>query len=92
VIVDEAHTCSLAAGRGRHQRYSLLKGIVADSDRHMILLTATPHSGNDEGYYNLLGLLKEEFRSLQGLDGDTRKELRNLLAQHLVQRRRGDIA
>lgn len=92
VIVDEAHTCSLAAGRGRHQRYTLLKGIVTDSDRHMILLTATPHSGNDEGYYNLLSLLKEEFRSLQGLDGDSRKELRNLLAQHLVQRRRGDIA
>ena len=44
VIVDEAHTCA-GAGRGRHQRYELLKGLSENPSRHLVLLTATPHSG-----------------------------------------------
>ncbi|MEX0775988.1 MAG: DEAD/DEAH box helicase, partial [Phycisphaeraceae bacterium] len=29
VIVDEAHTCTSGKGRGRHQRYELLRGLAA---------------------------------------------------------------
>ena len=48
VIVDEAHTCA-ATGQGRHQRYELLKGLVEDKARHLVMLTATPHcSGSVE--------------------------------------------
>ncbi|MCS6902636.1 MAG: helicase SNF2, partial [Polyangiaceae bacterium] len=46
VIVDEAHTCA-AATQGRHQRHELLKGLAASDTRHLVLLTATPHSGDD---------------------------------------------
>src|SRR5207253_1592782 len=44
VIVDEAHTCA-STGAGRHQRYDLLKGLTAATTRHLVMLTATPHSG-----------------------------------------------
>ncbi len=93
VIVDEAHTCSQAGGNSRHQRYALLKAISEDHDRHIVLLTATPHSGNDEAFYNLLALLKPEFAQLQNLpQGESdRSGIRERLANHFVQRRRVDI-
>ena len=49
VIVDEAHTCSTGyEGRGpRHQRHELVRQVAA-GDRHLILVTATPHSGNED--------------------------------------------
>lgn len=90
VIVDEAHTCT-HNGQGRQQRYQLLKGLAEAPDRHLILLTATPHSGDEEAFFNLLGLLKPEFRALQGLPQDSRAPLREELARHFVQRRRPDI-
>lgn len=90
VIVDEAHTCTYS-GQGRQQRYSLLKGLADDQERHMVLLTATPHSGDEEAFYNLLGLLKSEFKELKDIPSDSRRPLREQLANHFVQRRRPDI-
>jgi hypothetical protein len=91
VIVDEAHTCA-AAGQGRHQRYELLKGLSEKADRHLVLLTATPHSGDDAAFYRLLGLLNPAFSGLaEAGNDDERKRLREQLAQHFVQRRRVDI-
>lgn len=90
VIVDEAHTCTYS-GQGRQQRYTLLKGLAENPERHMVLLTATPHSGDDEAFYNLLSLLKPEFRELKDLPSDSRRPLREQLANHFVQRRRPDI-
>lgn len=90
VIVDEAHTCT-SSGQGRQQRYTLLKGLAENPQRHMVLLTATPHSGDEEAFYNLLGLLKPEFRELKDVPSDSRKPLREELAGHFVQRRRPDI-
>ena len=94
VIVDEAHTCVSANTNTRHQRYQLLKGLAeGDSRRAMVLLTATPHSGDDTAFHNLLGLLDPKFSALAEMpDGDERRTLREELALHLVQRRRGDIA
>ena len=92
VIVDEAHTCVADGGGGgataaRTLRYDLLRTLAADTNRHLILVTATPHSGKEEGFRNLIGLLKPE---LATVDLDTVAG-RELLAKHFVQRRRGDV-
>jgi superfamily II DNA or RNA helicase len=94
VIVDEAHACVQANTSTRHQRYQLLKGLAeAKPTRHMIFLTATPHSGDDTAFHNLLGLLDTKFAGLIDLsEGDLRRRLREELANHFVQRRRADIA
>lgn len=91
VIVDEAHTCT-QAGQGRQQRYQLLKGLAENAQRHMVLLTATPHSGDEDAFFNLLGLLRPDFTQLKDLPEGARKELRDDLSHHFVQRRRPDIA
>jgi len=90
IIVDEAHTCA-AVGRGKQLRFELLQRLTADETRHLLLLTATPHSGDDTAFHNLLSLLKPEFASLQGTATESRKTLREDLARHFVQRRRKDI-
>ena len=92
VIVDEAHTCA-STGQGRHQRYELLKGLstARDRQRHLVLLTATPHSGDEAAFFRLLGLLDPSFERLADLEGEERNRLRERLARHFVQRRRKDI-
>src|SRR5207245_5759415 len=64
VIVDEAHTCA-STGAGRHQRYELLKRLAESPSRHLVLLTATPHSGDEDAFYRLLGLLDPKFERLK---------------------------
>lgn len=91
VIVDEAHTCT-QGGQGRQQRYQLLKGLAEHPQRHMVLLTATPHSGDEEAFFNLLGLLRPDFTQLKDLPPGARTDLREDLSRHFVQRRRPDIA
>lgn len=91
VIVDEAHTCT-QGGQGRQQRHQLLKGLAEDASRHIVLLTATPHSGDDNAFYNLLGLLRPKFSQLKDLPSNQRSDLREELSRHFVQRRRPDIA
>ena len=94
VIVDEAHGCTLAGGvgRGRQQRFELLRRIAADKSKHLLLVTATPHSGNEEAFRSLLSLLDDEFANLPSdLDRAEREGTRRKLARHLVQRRRADI-
>ncbi|MGH9267953.1 MAG: DEAD/DEAH box helicase, partial [Acidimicrobiales bacterium] len=91
VIVDEAHT-AVADGAGggaraRTQRHDLLKALAADVTRHLVLVTATPHSGKEEGFRNLVDLLEPGLGSVD-LD-DARGRAR--LAARFVQRRRGDI-
>jgi superfamily II DNA or RNA helicase len=91
VLVDEAHTCS-SGGRTRHQRHTLLEQLAQDASRHLVLLTATPHSGNEEAFRSLLNLLREDFRELPAeLTGAGNERHRRELAKHFVQRRRGDI-
>lgn len=90
VIVDEAHTCT-NMGTGRQLRYELLRDLSKDAGRHMVLLTATPHSGNEEAFYHLLGLLDPEFETMPELPDAQRDKLRERLARHFVQRRRPDI-
>ena len=91
VIVDEAHTCA-STGQGRHQRHELLRGLAGSATRHLVLLTATPHSGDDAAFYRLLGLLAPDFERLAEVTDTERGRLRERLANHFVQRRRPDIA
>ena len=90
VIVDEAHTCS-NVGAGRHLRYELLSQLSARDERHLVLLTATPHSGDEEAFHRLLGLLHPDFLVLGDTERSDHAKLRERLAQHFVQRRRPDI-
>ncbi|MGL5132073.1 MAG: SNF2-related protein, partial [Planktothrix sp.] len=91
VIVDEAHTCTHTGGERstQQQRHQLVQKIAAKSHQHLILLTATPHSGIEASFLSLLGLLNPEFEqfSLDQLNEKQRIEL----ARHFVQRRRVDV-
>ena len=86
VIVDEAHTC-VGTQMGRPQRFELLRRLAEDQDRHLLLLTATPHSGDEAAFDRLLSLLNPAF-SGESLNDDAG---RRRLARHYVQRRRIDI-
>lgn len=86
VIVDEAHTC-VGTHQGRQQRFALLQTLASDAERHVLMLTATPHSGDEHAFARLLSLLDPSFAEL-GLDD---QRFRQRLAQHYVQRRRIDI-
>src|SRR5699024_8121497 len=60
VIVDEAHTCVAADDTRSHQsqlRHELLQKVAKDDQRHLLLVTATPHSGKESAFRNLLGLV-----------------------------------
>ncbi len=97
VIVDEAHTCTAAAGsRSGQLRHQMLREIIdparGGAARHLILVTATPHSGSSEAFRSLLGLLDPELAELpEDLSGDANRRQRERVASHLVQRRRGDL-
>jgi len=94
VIVDEAHTCAFGyEGRGgRQQRHKLLLDLTENKDRHVILVTATPHSGKEEEFRSLLRILDRNFKDLPAdISGKENEHHRRHLAQHFVQRRRGDI-
>jgi superfamily II DNA or RNA helicase len=91
LIVDEAHLATRPRGadikaKGQQQRYDLVRALTSESGRHVILVTATPHSGIEENFRSLLGLLKPEFDI-----GVPREATRQTLLPHVVQRRRADI-
>jgi superfamily II DNA or RNA helicase len=93
VIVDEAHGFAFGSDRGRQLRHELLTKLAADERRHLILATATPHSGNEDAFRSLLKLLDPGLVELpDDLSGPANEPYRRRLAHHLVQRRRGDIA
>ena len=91
VIVDEAHTCTRPAGasKAQQQRYHLLRDLADKPDQHVVLLTATPHSGKPEEFRSLLGLLKPDFEKLN-LPSSSESE-RRILARYFVQRKRADV-
>jgi superfamily II DNA or RNA helicase len=89
LIIDEAHTCVSdgTGGRSRILRHELVERLARDERRHLVLVTATPHSGKEDGFRNLLSLLQPALKyvALETVAG------RELLAQYFVQRRRVDI-
>lgn len=93
VIVDEAHGFALGGDRGGRQlRHELLVKLAADPRRHLILVTATPHSGKEDAFLSLLAVLDPSLSHLPvDLSGADNERERRRLARHLVQRRRADI-
>ncbi len=91
VIVDEVHGAASASNTNndQQQRHALLKDLASLPDRHLVLLTATPHSGVSEAFSSLLGLLREEFSRYEV--GKLSEAQRIELARHFVQRTRKDI-
>ncbi len=89
IVVDEAHTCA-SSGAGKQLRFELLQRLAKDDARHLLMLTATPHSGDEAAFYNLLSLLNPDFAQLQHR-ASAQDPLRQQLARHFVQRRRKDI-
>ena len=91
IIVDEAHTCARPAGAStsQQQRYHLLKRIADKPDQQLVLLTATPHSGKPEEFHSILGLIKDEFETLD-LPESSQTQRREL-ARYFVQRKRADV-
>ena len=89
IIVDEAHAAARPRGNtdaGQHQRYALLRDVADLHGRHLVLTTATPHSGIEESFRSLLGLLDKSF----DLAADLEMPRRPLLP-HVIQRRRGEL-
>ncbi len=88
VIVDEAHSATPGTDQ-RHLRYELVRELAQDPGRHLILLTATPHSGIPGAFQRLLGLLDRRFETwdLAALEPAQRSKL----ARHFVQRTRRDV-
>ncbi|QYX76961.1 DEAD/DEAH box helicase [Streptomyces akebiae] len=95
VIVDEAHACVAAddttqggtSSAANQLRYELLRRVSAKADRHLLLLTATPHSGKESAFRNLLGLVRPELATLDLESPAGRAKL----AEHFVARKRADV-
>ena len=93
VIVDEAHSCAgTGSDRGRQQREELIRDLCGNSERHIILVTATPHSGKAAAFRTLLSFLNNEFTNIPNdLAGNENENIRRKLSKYFVQRRRPDI-
>jgi len=91
IIVDEAHTCARPAGANSSQqlRYHLLNEIAKKENQHLLLLTATPHSGKQAEFQSILGLLKPAFEKIDIVTSSEQE--RKEIAKHFIQRRRGDV-
>ena len=89
IIVDEAHTAARPRGdRGgaQHQRYALVRDLARNPKRHIVMATATPHSGIEESFRSLLGIIDPAFDLPESSEVP-----RSKLAPHLIQRKRGDL-
>ena len=91
VIVDEVHGAAQPPGQNRaqQQRHELLKEIARNPNRHLVFLTATPHSGVEESFRSLLALLDPEFGEYNLTE--LKREQTDKLVRHFIQRRRGDV-
>ena len=91
IIVDEAHTCAKPDGQSvkQQQRHYLVHALAAKQKQHLIMMTATPHSGKQAEFQSLLGLLKYEFESIDLVSSSLTK--RKEVADHLIIRRRADV-
>ena len=71
---------------------SFSPALAAKADRHLIMVTATPHSGNEAAFRSPAEVPAPEFSDLpEDLSGRDNEQHRRRLAQYFVQRRRGDI-
>lgn len=91
LIVDEAHTCTkpIDNDKAQQQRYQLVSDIASNKQKHLVMLTATPHSGKEEAFLSLIGHLKSEFTTYNVSSISTEERIE--LAKYFIQRKRGDV-
>jgi len=82
VIIDEAHKCSAytkrSAGRdevGKTKRYQLAERLAATAD-HVVLLTATPHHGDDDRFAHFVRLIDPDLFPEPHRVGEKAQEIR----------------
>ena len=83
VIIDEAHKCSAYtkrySGRGdeveKTKRFQLAEHLAAETD-HLLLLTATPHHGDDDRFAHFIRLLDPDLFPEPHRLGDKAREIR----------------
>ena len=76
----------------QQQRHSLLEALADDPQRHLVLVTATPHSGDAGAFASLIALLRPDLaESIASGDYAAGSSAREQLARHFVQRRRADV-
>jgi len=88
IIIDEAHKCSAytkrSTGRGdeieKTKRYQLAERLAADAD-HFVLLTATPHHGDDDRFAHFIRLLDPDLFPEPHRVGDKAGEIRREILQ-----------
>ncbi len=89
VIIDEAHKCSAytkrSAGRGdeaeKTKRYQLAEQLTAQAN-HVLLLTATPHHGDDDRFAHFVRLIDPDLfpepHRMAAKAGEIRREILQL--------------
>jgi len=83
IIIDEAHKCSAytkrSSNRGdeaeKTKRYQLAERLTADAD-HVLLLTATPHHGDDDRFAHFIRLIDPDLFPEPHRVGENAFELR----------------
>lgn len=85
VVVDEAHLASRV--QGRNERHHLVRDL-AQRANHLLLVTATPHSGHPESFVSLIQHLDPDGQ-LGLVAGDAVDRAR--ARRHVVQRTRKDV-
>jgi superfamily II DNA or RNA helicase len=90
VIVDEVHGATERIDNPQQQqRHRLLREIMERKNPHLLLLTATPHSGIETAFRSILSLLNPEF--INWNTNQLSEEQRDILARHFIQRTRREI-
>ena len=89
LIIDEAHKCSAytkrSSSRGdeaeKTKRYQLAEKLTAEAD-HVVLLTATPHHGDDDRFAHFIRLLDPDLfpepHRLADKSGEIRRDILRL--------------
>lgn len=83
VIIDKAHKCSAytksSSGRGdetdKTKRYQIAEKLAANSD-HLVLLTATPHHGDDDRFAHFIRLIDADLFPEPSRVGNKATEIR----------------
>jgi superfamily II DNA or RNA helicase len=90
VVIDEAHKCSAytksSSGRGdevaKTKRYQLAEHLTAQPAGHVLLLTATPHHGDDDRFAHFIRLLDPDLfpepHRLAAKSGEIRRDILRL--------------
>jgi hypothetical protein len=83
VVIDEAHKCSAytksSTGRGdeadKTKRYQIAERLAATTD-HLLLLTATPHHGDDDRFAHFIRLIDSDLFPERHRVGNQATEIR----------------